>query len=309
MSEINHFAISSILNSEIVGKAKFGHGQIASLADSQRYCDLLSTNEPTRLAHRNECVDIDLVVRAFHVVRDSRNDRGSPDLYVADPVRNTIFLHKCRDLGIQASDYAINKMLFYARKTKRLSGLKSVKTSIDYDDFAFACEFAATDLKYKTGATIDDILCDPDLASLFDSIMRKLSPGHSSFEYRWAILSIRKAGRHERLPASFQMPDFTGRFRLVLDPLEQVPATSGVYLLYEKQKLLYVRSASSLRHSVEIHRKANVLRAMSDTLWKPNPEDFIVSYATLSEPKLLRPLERRIVEERKPLFNVPRSAA
>jgi len=309
MSKLNHFAISSILNSEIVGRGKFGHGQIASLSDPQRYFDMLGAGEPARIIHENERVNVHVVVRAFHAVRDARGDRGSADLYVADPVRNAIFLRECRDLGVQASDYSINKTLLYARKNNYLPGLNSVKTSIDYDDFAFASEFAATELKYKTGGTIDDILCDPDLASQFDSIARKLSPGHSSFEYRWAILSIRKAGRHEKLPSSFQMPEFTGRLRLILDPLEQVPAASGVYLLYERQKLLYVRSTHLLRHGIEIHRKANVLAAMTDKLWEPSPEHFIVSYTVLSEEKYLRPLEKKIVEERKPIFNIPRSAA
>jgi site-specific DNA-methyltransferase (adenine-specific) len=310
MNEINHFAVSSILNSEIVGRAKFGHGQIASLGDAQRYFDRLGAEESPSLIHQNESVDVKDVVSAFHAVRNARGDRGSPDLYVADPDRNVIFLAKCREIGIRASDYTINKMLFYARKNNYLPGLKSVKTSIDYEEFAFASEFAATELKYKTGATIDDILCDPGLASQFDSIARRLAPGFMPFEYRWAILSIRKAGRHEKLPASFQMPEFKGRFRLVIDPLEKVPDASGVYLLHEKQKLLYARSTEHLRHGVELHRNPKVLRAITEKLWKPNPEDFVVSYAVLLQKKtLLQALEKKIVEERKPIFNVPRSAA
>jgi hypothetical protein len=310
MSDINHFGISSILNSEIVGRAKFGHGQIASLGDAQRFFDLLDAEESPSIVHQNESVDVEAVVRAFHAVRNARGDRGSPDLYVADPDRNALFLAKCRKIGIQESDYAINKTLFYARKNNYLPGLQSARTSIDYEEFAFASEFAATELRYKTGATIDDILCEPGLASQFDSIARKLAPGFSSFEYRWAILSIRKAGRHEKLPSSFQMPEFTGRFRLVIDALEQIPETSGVYLLYEKQKLLYVRSTEHLRHGVELHRNPQLLGAMAEKLWKPNPEDFIVSYTVLLLKKtLLQALEKKIVEEIKPIFNVPRSAA
>jgi len=308
MNEINHFAISSILNSEIVGQAKFGHGQMASLGDAQRFFDMLGAGESPSIVHENECVDVEVVVRAFHAVRNARRDRRAPDVYVADPDRNATFLAKCREFGIQASDYTINKRLLYARKNNHLPDLKSVKTSVDYEEFAFASEFAATELKYKTGASIDDVLCEPGLASQFDSIARKLAPGFSSFEYRWAILSIRKAGRHEKLPASFQMPEFTGPFRLVIDPLEQVPNTSGVYLLFEKQKLLYVRSTEHLRHGVELHRNPKVIGAIAEKLWRPNPEDFIVSYV-VPERKLLRPLEKRIVIEKKPIFNVPRSAA
>jgi hypothetical protein len=88
MSDINHFAISSILGSEIVGRYQFGHGQIGSLGDAQRYFEALAVTESPATLHRGEKVDDKQVVKAFHAVRDARGDRGSPDLYVADPERN-----------------------------------------------------------------------------------------------------------------------------------------------------------------------------------------------------------------------------
>src|SRR5437879_4213804 len=116
MSDLNHFAISSILNSEIVGRTKVGHGQIASQGDAQKFFDLLDTRVPPAEVHENEDVDVHAVVETFHAVRNARKDRGSPDLYVADPKRNVQFLAKCRESGIQGSEYAINKKLLYARK-------------------------------------------------------------------------------------------------------------------------------------------------------------------------------------------------
>ena len=105
MSDINHFVVSSILNSEIVGRAKFGHGQIASLGDAQRYLDLLGANESPAIVHGDESVDIHAVVRAFHAVRNARGDRGSPDLYVAASERNAVFLAKCREI-IETRDWS-----------------------------------------------------------------------------------------------------------------------------------------------------------------------------------------------------------
>lgn len=312
MSDINHFAISSILNSEIVSTVKFGHGQIASLADAQKSFDLLDVGLPPGVVHGNEHVDVHAVVRAFHEIRNSRNDRGSPDLYVADPERNVQFLATCREQGALGSDYAINKMLLYARKNNYLPGLNSVKTSFNYEDYAFASEFAATELKYRTGASIDDILCDPGLASEFDSIAKKLAPGFTSLMYRWAILSIRKAGRHSKLKPDFRMPEFTGQFRLVTDSVDSLPVVNGVYILYEREKALYARSTVNLRRGVRQHQQPQFLSAIADKLWQPNLNNLLVSYATLPEnsPKsLLLPIEKRIVEEKHPIFNVPRVAA
>ena len=287
-----------------------GHGQIASLGDAQRYFDVLASNERPASQHQSSNIDVDLLKDAFFAARAAFKDRGSTDLYIADPNRNGVFLANCRRLGIRASDDKINKMLFNARKNKLLTGLKSQRTSIEYGEFAFASEFAATQLRYKAGASIDDILCDPALASQFDTIAQKVTPGFSSFEYRWAILSIRKSGRHHKLPARFRLPRFTTGFRLLHDPIERIPNRSGVYLLYERQKLLYTRSAVDLRHGVELHRNTDILKAINEKLWRPNPNDFIVEFATVAGPiSFLQAIERKLVEERHPVFNIPRSAA
>ncbi|HEY7311239.1 MAG TPA: hypothetical protein VH643_17895 [Gemmataceae bacterium] len=312
MSDLNHYAISAILDSEIVGPVEVSHGQIASLGDAQRYFDVLAANEsPTGVGRRQGGdINIDRLKQAFFTAREMFKDRGSTDLYIADPKRNEAFLALCRRFGIEASDYRINKTLFNARKNKLLPDLRSKRTSIDYGEFAFASEFAATQLRYKTGASIDDILCDPNLASQFDAIAREVVPGFSSFEYRWAILSIRKAGRHKKLPASFRLPRFTTGFRLLRDSIERIPDESGIYLLYEKQKLLYTRSAVDLRHGIELHRNKNILKAINERLWRPDPANFIVDFAAVNRPmSFLQAIERKLVEERHPVFNIPRSAA
>ncbi len=320
MSELNHLAISAILQSEIVGSCQFGHGQIASLGDAQRHFDLLSANEPPEVRHRNETADTEAVVKAFLAVREHFADQGSVDLYVADPTRNAAFLTECRKIGITTSDYRINKTLLSARKNNHLPKLKSSTTSVDYRKQAFACELAATELRYRTGATIDDILCDPILALEFDDIAQKITPGLTSFEYRWAILSIRKGwaflntrkvSQPQALPASYKMPEFGRKLRIIVDSLDRVPETSGVYRLFEKEKLLYLRSTDHLRSDIESHRDPNAIRAITEKLWKPKPEDFLVDYAVITEKKkaYLQALEKKLVEDDHPLFNVPRSAA
>ena len=311
MSKINQFAISAILNSEIVGRYEFGHGQIDSLGDGQRFLDLRAIAQATAEIHGHEYVDKEKVKEAFLQVRNAHGDRRSPDLYIAEPERNNIFLAKCRQLGLKVSDYVLNKTLLNARKNKLLTGLNSVRTSIDYEDFAFACEFAATELKYKFGVSIDDIVCDPLLAKQFDEIATKLAPGHISFEYRWAILSIRKSGRSVDWKDTYKMPRFEGTFKLISDPLDKIPADFGAYILYEKSRNrpLYARSTERLRHAIDLHRQSKFIDAILDKFWEPNPDDFLIRFAPISTKTLLKPVERKIIEDEKPLFNVPRVAA
>jgi hypothetical protein len=311
MSRLNHYAISSILGSEIVGPVKVGHGQIASIANAQQYFDGRAALHSEDDENTDQAtVDVDLLRSAFLAARKEFGDNFSTDRYVAEPERNKVFLKKCWEVGLRASDYILNKKLLNARKNKLLPNLKSQRTHIPYEEFAFASEFAATELRYKEGASIDEVLCNPSLASRFDALARRIRPGFTSLQYRWAILSIRKAGRHHKLESSFKMPRFTTGFRLIKDPLEEIPELSGVYLLYERNKLLYTRATEKLRHGIELHRTSTSVAAIAEKLWTPNVDDFVVDFAALAKPNpFLQAIERKIVEERHPIFNIPRTAA
>jgi hypothetical protein len=306
MASPDTFTISSIFGAEIVGPFKPGHGQIGSLRDVQKAIDASAATEPPAALHKHEKADIQSVKRVFLEIREARGDRGSPDLYVADPDRNAAFLAKCRAAGLEASPYVLNKSLMSARKNGMLPDLKSLKTSIDYDEFAFAVEFAARDLDYRRGASIDDIICDPGLSAEFEGIARRIAPGHTLFEYRWAILSIRKAGRHPN-KTDVRVPDLTEHIRLLKDPIERVPETSGVYLLYEKARPLYAKGTEDLRHGIELHRQPQAIEAFREKFWKPDLDNLVMWFAQLPS-KGLWVVERKIIEVNKPIFNIERAA-
>ncbi len=71
----------------------------------------------------------------------------------------------------------------------------------DYDEFLFASEIAWSEMKGH--GTLDDILCDPELADKFDEIARSLSPGFSSLQYRWGALTLRKKSKTARVRSGF----------------------------------------------------------------------------------------------------------
>ena len=71
----------------------------------------------------------------------------------------------------------------------------------DYDEFLFASEIAWSEMKGH--GTLDDILCDPDLANQFDEIARSLAPGFTSLQYRWGALTLRKKSKTARVRSEF----------------------------------------------------------------------------------------------------------
>jgi site-specific DNA-methyltransferase (adenine-specific) len=128
---------------------------------------------------------------------------------------------------------------------------KSKITRIGWDQidtFLFASEIAWRRVsELYADASLDDIFCDPRLASKFDEIAAAYSPGFTSLEYRWAALKLRKEGRNARRRADASSPKKLGiqKFRkLGASPLDgfdfdSISNDPGVYAL-RTQDLNYV---------------------------------------------------------------------
>lgn len=308
MSTLNQFDIAKTLQSEIVGRSRDCHGQVSTSGVVQSYFDLRCKPVAPSEIHHDLDVDTETVVQAFYDVRD---DQRSPDLYVADPDRNRRFLDRCGELGERASEYAINKTLLNARKANLLKNLNSKPTRFDHEQYVFASEFAATELRYRTGASIDDIICDPALAAEFDAIAMKIAPGFTPLRYRWAMLSVRKAGRSKeaKWEPEYEMPHFENPFPLFATHSPALPDERGVYLLQERSRTLYVHGTRSISRGIELHRRVDFRGVFAKYLWDPDPDELLVSFAAVAEAKLMRPIELRLICERKPLFNIVNAAA
>ena len=124
------------------------------------------------------------------------HDGYSADRVVADPTLNDRFLENCRLLAIPGGPKNWNHLLLNLRKRGGLAAIDtSRRTAIpraQMNTFIFASEMAWRKLNRERGCALDEILCDPDLASEFDRVARRIAPGRSSFEYRWAALCASK---------------------------------------------------------------------------------------------------------------------
>jgi hypothetical protein len=119
----------------------------------------------------------------------------STDRLLADPVLNDQFLENCRRLGIPGEAKNWNHLLLNVRKRGGLVAIdtsRRTKTTAIIDDLLFASELAWKNLAELKKCSLDDILCDPVIATEFDSFCQRLSPGSTSFDYRWGALTVRK---------------------------------------------------------------------------------------------------------------------
>ena len=132
----------------------------------------------------------------------------------------------------------------------------------DCDRYIFASEIAWQSLlNDKAAGSLDEILCDPALASEFDRRAARFAPGHQPREYRWAALKLRKEAKTARSRASVleTLRPMGPRFGEAwpIDDLKAaaLPAEPGLYVLSRtRTNKLYVGETLDLRRRLTLER-------------------------------------------------------
>jgi hypothetical protein len=199
---------------------------------------------------------VPLVIQAFTEMRDG----WSADYVILNPERNLDFLQQCWRLGAAATPEELNWTLMNARKDGKLtSAQRSKRYSIaktELDRFSFAAEMALRELQDRAwieegreNLSLDKLLCSPRMAGQFDELAKKLSPGKSLLEYRWAAMTLRKARRLATRSVTLPLFDKIGLLEDVRS--SQLPTDGGLYWVSFEDRSAFVGVAHNLRIQVD----------------------------------------------------------
>ena len=197
--------------------------------------------------------ETDGIIAAF-----AKANRGySVDRLVADPLLNEDFQLQCDRRNIPGTQAERNRFLFRIRKSGKLkhAGIETSKrTAFDWEDidpFLFASEIAWRRVsELYANAGLDEILCDPRLATQFDDIAASSAAGYSSLEYRWAALKLRKQGSLGRKRATeMSVKKFKEQDWFPFDDLNvtELGSQPGLYAICFKDDFLYAGETSNMR--------------------------------------------------------------
>jgi site-specific DNA-methyltransferase (adenine-specific) len=206
------------------------------------------------------------IVDAFFAAHDGY----SIDWLLANPSLQKTFHDACREAGLIGGPSDWNRELLRIRKQggfPHRGEIKSVLIPADeMDGYEFAAEIAwrlASD-KFD-GASIDEILCDPEKAGYFDRTAKRFGPGFEPSHYRWAALRLRKASRElirdmKQYHFVFAKRDF-GRYQ-AWDRFDtaRVAGRPGIYLLRGAGKEpLFIGRAASLGERLDAHDECGAM--------------------------------------------------
>jgi len=248
-----------------------------------------------------------LLIQAFGEKRDG----FSADRVVADPQLNREFLRRCRELGLARTDYELNWSLLNARKDGLMSDLPKTKryTVTETDEFEYASELAVRHLQLTKKVSLDQIICDPDLAQEFDQYAGRLAPGYTPLAYRWVALGLRKAGRLQKGEiARIEVPKLEVVCSVPQLKVSLVPEAGGLYLFSSEGQPVFLSHTDSLRHRIERHMDVSGSAGLPEWLWDKGPLD--LSLAQM--PGVLRAFrqtaELLLVKQMRPVLNYQRAA-
>jgi site-specific DNA-methyltransferase (adenine-specific) len=248
------------------------------------------------------------IIQAFGEVRSGY----SVDRVIADPELNRRFLHRCRELRVSGMDYELNWSLMSARKKGELSDLPKTKryTEREIDEFEYASELAVRFLEDQRAASLDRIICDPELAAEFDKYAARLAPGFTPLQYRWAALGLRKAGRLSSDVKSVEPPDLESLGKATSIKIGAVPSSGGLYLFSSEKDRVFLGQTDNLRHRIERHMEVSKSQGLPDWLWDTHRSPLRISVASLPEMgrSTRQKIEVLLVKTWKPVLNLSRVA-
>lgn len=249
------------------------------------------------------------LIQAFGEVRDGY----SVDRVIADPQLNRKYLKRCRELGLSGTDYDLNWALMNERKKGSLSHLPKTRryTVSEIDEFEYASELAVRYLQRQKSVSLDQILCDPELATEFDGYASKLAPGFNPLQYRWVALGLRKAGRlgdEEGIVDKIPELELFGKVDTLR--LGKVPQVGGLYLFSSQDERVFLGQTDNLRHRIDRHMEVSASHGLPDWLWDTKRKPLQISFAGLPEiaKSVRQKLEVLLVKMWSPLLNLPRAA-
>jgi len=217
------------------------------------------------------------IVAAFRATHDGH----SVDRLLADPDLNDVFCKACKKGGVPGNPVLWNRSLMRIRKSGKLPRVTKRDRTLKFqemDPYTHGAEIAVHHMAVEAGkAALDEILCDPRLARMFDDVASHYAPGYSSLQYRWAALAIRKRAASSKKLAAKKYADWLDE-QTALPPGQPLTADfsefalPGVYIVSGPEEALYVGETLDIQARIEQLRTTPAWQTLSPLEITPLPD-------------------------------------
>lgn len=244
---------------------------------------------------------------------EAPRDGYSLDRCIADDTLRPRVVRTCQRAvrGYSEQDYLWD--LQNQRKASRLGPHATQRDNFRHEAYRHAAEIAARLIEDLHGATVDRLLCNPEIRREFDRIAQDIAPNVDPARLRLAALALRKASRlrpelavrmgHGRSVGSVRASDVRAVPR-------GVPSAPGIYIIRDPSGILYIGEAGNLRNRVRQHVDHSTSAGLARYFWDAGLENCTIDLHTFPRNQAARRVdwrrayERELITSRRPRFNI-----
>jgi hypothetical protein len=177
---------------------------------------------------------------------------------------------------------------------------------------------ASSQIRYRYGASVDDILAYPEIGEEFDKLAERLAPGWTPLEYRLAALYVRKnlrrCKREERSLFNRINASRADSAAKEVGPLDKVDIDAaeeldGIVGLMEKtgnaSRFLYISQANDLP-GLRPFTKSETFDALANCFWAPSLSAIFLVIYDIHDKFHSAPASlwaNKLIQEKRPVFN------
>lgn len=271
----------------------------------------------TRLTHD----EYRLMAQAFEQMRDGY----APGRLLWNRSFARSFVDRCRQAGLKTPEDVLKRQMIAVRKDPARFARMGIALSpttkrethaAPRDECIPAIEFALVRLRYRYGASIDDILLSTELGRQFEKSAQAIVGDASPEELRLGALYLRKTRKtteaqrllgQENVSSEMLEAEMVDVGCLSNLHAQEVPESRGILRVTEGPKYLFVSRYKSLRASLTPFVDGSALEAMADRFWVPDRDEMHISTFVGDEfgGLGLEQWQICLIYDRRPLFNWP----
>ena len=316
MNELNQFVVSRVLGSTMKHAKRPSFGPLGALhVQNQTLVQCPKRDEQISFLPQIEKE----ILRAFEETR-----RGFPlDRVLADPPLAEKFFRRCKQLGVDAPVHKIALRMLALRKSPqkklRIAKRTTIEPHRNFSAYLFAAEMATAQIKYRYGASVDDILAYPKIGEEFDALAARLYPGLTPLDYRLAALRVRKSRycKVEERPLfdslSTHLAEKTLHRHESLDQidLDKFQGLSTIISLVEEARTiryLYITQTNDAIKTLRPFTRQETFVAIGNSFWTPSLSSIHVYTYDISGSFRKAPQSlwaKKLIHEKAPIFNMP----
>ena len=181
--------------------------------------------------------------------------------------------------------------------------------------YAHVIEFALVRLRYRYGASIDEILLDPSLGEQFEQMALELAPDLSNRDLRLGALYIRKTRHFEKkdvasiegLDLEIVEKEWSRPVSLAAVDPANMPSSPGLLELKEEGRYLYISRNNDIRPAADQMRSGSAFDLVANGFWTPRLDKITLQFvagAAVGDINI-GVWEKRLIRDREPIFNWP----